>query len=221
MHHLRSLGFDIRCNLHVPELADIKVATASSSRPTQEDVARGLHQALPYHHALAVVRYRRMPRIAFEHRGARLLDLEEQGIVGAASRSTTKQRVPTLPTPTTFIATSTTLNRSNRMRRSSARVSRYCLKKAAMTRSFSSRFIDVVEQRRLVDDARKTSDRGGNLFEDVFVGLLARFSNPLLDARPINSASLPTIAMHVFQSNSGVPRFEDAGIRTLSHRLPI
>ena len=76
-HYLRSLGFDIGRDLHVAELADIKVASSGASRPAEKDVARCLHQPLPDHDALAIVRNARMSRIAFEHRRARLLDLEK------------------------------------------------------------------------------------------------------------------------------------------------
>ena len=38
------------------------------------------------HDALAVVRYGFVPGVALEHRGARLLDLEEQGIVGGCQK---------------------------------------------------------------------------------------------------------------------------------------
>jgi hypothetical protein len=77
LHHLRRLSFDIGGELHVPELADVKVATAGTPRPAQEDAACGLHQALADHDTLAVMWYRRMPSIAFEHRGARILDPEK------------------------------------------------------------------------------------------------------------------------------------------------
>jgi hypothetical protein len=43
----------------------------------------------------------------------------------------------------------------------------------------------VVEQRGLVDDARQTPlGRRGESMKDMFVGLLARFSNPLIYAAP-------------------------------------
>ncbi len=52
-----------------------------SGGPTQQDVARRLHQALTGHDALAVIGKSARSGIMLEHRGARFLDLQKQRVV--------------------------------------------------------------------------------------------------------------------------------------------
>jgi hypothetical protein len=80
--------------------------------------------------------------------------------------------------------------------------------------------VRVVEERRLVDDARQAPGRRGELLGHAFVGLLARFSDLPSDA----AAGFQVVTgelSHVFERDPGVPRFEDARSGPLSHRLPI
>jgi hypothetical protein len=71
------------------ELAHVVVAgyavEALDPLPAQEDVRRRLHQPLSRDHALAVVRVGARAEETFEHRGLRLLDLQEQRVVLVAA----------------------------------------------------------------------------------------------------------------------------------------
>src|SRR5579864_9371905 len=68
-------------NLHVFELADIKVPAALSLRPSKKEIAGGLHQQAAPYNPLAMVRINTLPGIRLENRGTRLLDLQEQRII--------------------------------------------------------------------------------------------------------------------------------------------
>src|SRR5262249_3220031 len=48
-------GIHVDGRLHVPELAHVEVAPGRARRPSEKDVAGGLHQALTLHHPLAMV----------------------------------------------------------------------------------------------------------------------------------------------------------------------
>ena len=104
VHRGRVVHLDHRLDLHIVQLADVEVAAAAAVGPSQEQIAGGLHQALADDHALAVIVVRRLSQIGFQHRGRRFLHLQEQRIVRPAINSKIPQRVPTLPTPTTFTA---------------------------------------------------------------------------------------------------------------------
>src|SRR5690606_33992271 len=94
--------------------------------PAQQDVARRLDQPLPGHHPAALVLARLTARVGGEHGLLRLLGLQQQRVVVVPpSSSTIQQRVPTLPTPTTFRAMSTTWYRPSRYRRSEDRERTY------------------------------------------------------------------------------------------------
>ena len=75
--------------LPVPELPAVVVALVAvepgRSVPTEEDVARGLHQSLAFDYALAAVLELAPAEVGLQHRILGLLDLEEQWIVGVAS----------------------------------------------------------------------------------------------------------------------------------------
>ena len=70
-------------NLHVPELADVEMPAELALRPAQEDVARRLHESVPVHDPLPMIGVDALAGIRLQHRGARLFDLEEQGILFA------------------------------------------------------------------------------------------------------------------------------------------
>src|SRR6266852_925490 len=81
---------DVDRGLPVPELADVEVVRAAVElflrvNPAEEDVARGLHQALTHHDSLPVCRERTSPEQWFEHRWLRLLDLEKERVSGVAT----------------------------------------------------------------------------------------------------------------------------------------
>src|SRR4029077_8773118 len=82
-------GVDVRAALPVMELAHVVVAgyavEALDALPAQEDVRCRLHQPLTRHHALAVVRVGARAEETLEHRGLRLLDLQEQRVVIVAA----------------------------------------------------------------------------------------------------------------------------------------
>jgi hypothetical protein len=48
-------GLDFRRALHILELAPVEVASLSTPKPAEEDVARGLHQPLTRHDAVPMV----------------------------------------------------------------------------------------------------------------------------------------------------------------------
>ena len=68
-------------DLPVPELAYIKVALAAvetyGAQPAQRDVTGGLHEALAFHHPLALVGDLALAAEGGEHRVLGLFDLEE------------------------------------------------------------------------------------------------------------------------------------------------
>jgi len=70
-------GFDADADLDVPQLAMKKCAWAVG--PAEEHVAGGLHEPVAVHDALAVVVEDARAGVRLQHRGARLLDLEEEG----------------------------------------------------------------------------------------------------------------------------------------------
>src|SRR5262249_39524695 len=61
--------------------ARLAVERLLGAHPAKEDVAEGLHQALALDYPLAVVRVPAPAQVGLEHRGLRLLDLEEQRVV--------------------------------------------------------------------------------------------------------------------------------------------
>ncbi|MNH00641.1 hypothetical protein D3C79_598410 [compost metagenome] len=72
---------DVDAPLHVPQLAHVEVATPKLA-PAEEDVRRSLDHPLPPHHPpplVAAVVFR--GEIGGQHRGLRLFDLQEEGIV--------------------------------------------------------------------------------------------------------------------------------------------
>src|SRR5579863_4278149 len=81
-HNAGRVRLDNSGDLHVPQLADVEISSFWSCSPTQKDIARTLHQTLPSDDSSAIVLFAGPPGIRFEHRGARLLDLEKQGVVG-------------------------------------------------------------------------------------------------------------------------------------------
>ena len=95
--------------LPVPELAHVVVVGAAvdavDSLPSEEDVAGGLHQPLTLDHPLAVVGVAALVEERLEHRCLGLLHLQEERVgVVPADQQATHDRIPTLPTPTTFRA---------------------------------------------------------------------------------------------------------------------
>ena len=82
-HHARPKLLNWSPDLHVPELADVEMPAVPGLQPAEEDVARRLHQAAAVHDPLPVIRVDALTGVRLQHRGARLLDLEKQGILSA------------------------------------------------------------------------------------------------------------------------------------------
>ena len=106
------------------------------AQPAEEDVAGGLHQPLAGDDAPAVVGERALADEALEHRGLRLLRLQEQRVVcrRGPRKRWIQARVPTLPTPTTLRAVWTYLNSSNGMVVDPKRLSVRAIERAACRR---------------------------------------------------------------------------------------
>src|SRR2546423_1014952 len=66
--------------LQVAQLPAVVVAAVVGGRPAEEDVARRLHQPLPAHHPVAVVALPAWAEVLLQHRGGRLLELDEQRV---------------------------------------------------------------------------------------------------------------------------------------------
>lgn len=83
-HAARHHQFGFHHALPIAQLAYVEVPALPveplDPLPAQEDVSRGLHQALARHHPLALVPVRTRPRVRGEYRGVRLLGLEEERI---------------------------------------------------------------------------------------------------------------------------------------------
>ena len=72
--------------LHVAQLAPVQIAVGLDSlRPAQEDVAGGLHHALPLDHPFTRLGVAALGQVVLEHRGGRFLDLQEQRILLVAA----------------------------------------------------------------------------------------------------------------------------------------
>src|SRR5690242_206913 len=84
--HLRgSEGLHANADLDVPQLADEVVTLITVTiAPSEEHVARRLHEPVPVHHPLAVVRERALACVRLQHRSAGLLNLEKEGIAVAS-----------------------------------------------------------------------------------------------------------------------------------------
>ena len=80
----------VSASFPVLELAHVVVAGHAveplDALPAQEDVSRALHQPLPRYYAFAVVPVGALGQEALEHRGLRLLDLQEQRVVMVAAQ---------------------------------------------------------------------------------------------------------------------------------------
>src|SRR5512132_2538689 len=83
-HRRRGHLLDLSGPLAVPELADIEVTGhpvgIRAREPTQEDVARGLHQSLALDYAPAVLPELALPGEPLEHRSLCLLHLKEERV---------------------------------------------------------------------------------------------------------------------------------------------
>ena len=88
-HRARLHRLDQGRALRVPELAQVEVALDAVDpgrvQPAEHDVARSLHQPLALDHALAVVGELALAEERLEHRGLRLLRLQEQRVVAVAA----------------------------------------------------------------------------------------------------------------------------------------
>ena len=73
-------GLNVYFYFCVSELTDVEIAAGRASGPTQEDVAGRLHQQMTENHTLPVICVRTAPRVRLEHRGTRLLHLQEERI---------------------------------------------------------------------------------------------------------------------------------------------
>ena len=89
---------------------------ARSAHPAQEDVARGLHEPLAVHHPVAVVAALVRPANGSSTEGAASLICRNSGSPASRPRAAGRSRraVPTLPTPTTLRAMSTSRYCSSR-----------------------------------------------------------------------------------------------------------
>ncbi len=80
----------IRRALPVPQLAHVEVACLPvdprGAQPAEHDVAGGLHQPLALHHAAAVVGELALAQERLQHRGLRLLALQEQRVLVVAAQ---------------------------------------------------------------------------------------------------------------------------------------
>ena len=62
--------------LHVPQLTDVEIVAGSTSKPSQEDIAGGLHHPFADHDALSLILERALGRVRLQNRLARFLDLQ-------------------------------------------------------------------------------------------------------------------------------------------------
>ena len=79
----------VRRSLPVPQLAHVEVAHLAVERggpqPAEEDVARGLHHALPFDDPAAHVAEIALPHVRLEHGPLRLLALQEERLIHVAA----------------------------------------------------------------------------------------------------------------------------------------
>jgi hypothetical protein len=68
-------------HLLIPQLPNIEIFSLRAARPTQEDVAGGLHFPLTNHHALTVILASCTTGRTLQHRRQRLFDLKEERII--------------------------------------------------------------------------------------------------------------------------------------------
>ena len=80
--HDRGHRLDDGRALHVTQLTPVQLAIGLDPfGPAQVDVAGRLHQPLPLDHPLAGLLEPALGQVVLEHRGRRLLDLEEQRVL--------------------------------------------------------------------------------------------------------------------------------------------
>ena len=101
----------IESGLHVSQLTDVVVEVPSSA-VAKEDIAGGLNRSLPDYDALAITSVLTPTEITLKNGRLCLLQLQNKRVRSDAPiRRSTKQRVPTLPMPTTFLAKSANVYR--------------------------------------------------------------------------------------------------------------
>src|SRR5215469_16125562 len=76
-------AIDQGLDFHVAKLADV-IVTPAFLGPTEENVARGLHEPLAGHDALAAVGVVALSGIRLQHTLARFLDLEKERVVAGS-----------------------------------------------------------------------------------------------------------------------------------------
>jgi len=64
-------------DLHVAQLPDIEILGCRACAPAQKDVAGRLHHVVSVHNPLPVVGEDALTSVRFQHRGSRLLNMEE------------------------------------------------------------------------------------------------------------------------------------------------
>ena len=90
----RCHGLDIGRAFHIAQLAPIEVAVAFRIfGPAEVDIAGGLYQPLSLHHPLAVLPEAALRQVLLQHRGRRLLDLQEERIMRVASLKENDERL--------------------------------------------------------------------------------------------------------------------------------
>ena len=79
-HLVAAEDLDPGRDLDVPELAEEEVASSPARGPAEQHVAGRLHEPVAVHDPLAVVGEVARGGVGLQHRGARLLDLEEERV---------------------------------------------------------------------------------------------------------------------------------------------
>ena len=72
---------DWKDKFHVSQLAHVEIMTASTSKPSEENVAGGLDQSFSNHHALSLILEWALTRVRLQNRLPRFLDLQQKRIL--------------------------------------------------------------------------------------------------------------------------------------------
>ena len=209
--------------LPVAQLAHVVVALLAEDalrdmEPAEEDVARRLHDALPGDDALARILVLARADELLQHRALASLICRNSGSrASRPSSRATQAAVPTLPTPTTLRAESTSWNWLSRIRRSCGSVRLYSSEKPlpvgleAVALLAVREVVEPDDQRRIGDDPPLAVDRARELRERLHVVALERLGDGLVEALAHLAADLRAQLRHqLLDLEAGVPDLEVA-----------
>src|ERR1039458_6467559 len=143
------------------------------ARPAQEDIACGLHDTLAFHDPKSLMRIPTLTARQLQHRPARFLDLEEEWIIVIGQKQREIASRPNTSHPNNFYRTVLIVIALVQM--SPIRLQRLLIflgEFRALLFEISSKFVDMVDDRRVVLNLPKPVDNRSELRNYRLRGLL-------------------------------------------------